>query len=222
MGACRIGESSVGRASVTAFAALAAVTAAAYADRPARPYLVRAGSEYQRACFEPCRCNIDRRDRLEGGFTLTRSLATPDAAEFAVSGVRLLAPLWGEVHTGNGTFQRSDAGGVQASRMELDLQRDDLSFEHWDSGLVRPPLDVGGAWPVISITLTYNQFECHDTVFGLVASRVADWDVSGQLSVGDVFAFLGDYFAGSADVDGDGASTATDVFAFLTDYLTPE
>lgn len=74
--------------------------------------------------------------------------------------------------------------------MELDLQRDDLSFEHWDSGLV--------------------------------ASRVADWDVSGYLNVGDVFAFLGDFFAGSADVDGDEASTATDVFAFLTDYLTPE
>lgn len=217
----RSGRRRLALQSATCLLVMANMATVAWADRPSRPYLVRAGSEYQRACFEPCRCNIDRRDRLDGGFVLTRSLPAPDATSFALSNVRLVAPTWGEVHAGRGTYERSGVDGAQASSMELDLQWDDVLADHWDSGITRPPVGLGGAWPVISVTLTRNEFQCHDTVFGLVASRVADWDVTGELSIGDVFAFLSDYFAAAADVNGDGVTNVSDVFEFLADYLNP-
>lgn len=193
---------------------------AAAADGSSRVYLVRDGSDYRRACFEPCRCNLDWRDSLQGRFTLTRGAAEPGVQNFTVSGARLAAPTLGEVYSGAGTYQRGEGPPV-TNRLELDLSTTGFA-EHFDSGpAVRPPPVAGGAWPVVSLTINYNQFECHDTVFGIVASRVGDWDASGEATLGDVFAFLADYFAGTGDVDGDGATSVNDVFAFLADYFDP-
>lgn len=42
-----------------------------------------------------------------------------------------------------------------------------------------------------------------------------DWDVSGSVTVQDLFAFLASYFQGTADFNGDGRSDRFDVFDFL-------
>lgn len=47
-----------------------------------------------------------------------------------------------------------------------------------------------------------------------------DWDNSGgQPVVPDIFAFLGDWFAGYGDYNNDGATTVPDIFAFLTGWF---
>jgi hypothetical protein len=43
----------------------------------------------------------------------------------------------------------------------------------------------------------------------------ADWDHSGTVNSTDFFAFLNDFFAGSADINADGATTSSDFFEFL-------
>lgn len=105
-----------------AAATVLACVAAALGDGVSMPYLVRPGSEYQRACFQPCRCNLDWRDRLAGRFTLTRGLPDPAYLNFTVSDVRLAAPTLGEVYTGAGTFQRGSGpgGGGQSAATRLE------------------------------------------------------------------------------------------------------
>ena len=44
---------------------------------------------------------------------------------------------------------------------------------------------------------------------------VADWDRDGLVTVGDYFAYLGDFFAGNGDVTLDGLTTVEDYFVFL-------
>jgi hypothetical protein len=43
----------------------------------------------------------------------------------------------------------------------------------------------------------------------------ADWDHSGTVNSTDFFAFLGDFFQGSADLNADGVTTSSDFFEFL-------
>ncbi|MBX3404350.1 MAG: hypothetical protein KF699_13145 [Phycisphaeraceae bacterium] len=47
----------------------------------------------------------------------------------------------------------------------------------------------------------------------------ADHDDSGLLEVSDIFAFLGDWFAGAADFDGNGETDVHDIFAFLAAWF---
>lgn len=49
---------------------------------------------------------------------------------------------------------------------------------------------------------------------------LADWNSSGLVSVEDIFAFLRDWFAGSADADHSGSTSVQDIFAFLALYFS--
>jgi hypothetical protein len=193
------------------------LAAAAAAEGPSRPYLVRAGSDYRRACFQPCRCNLDWRDTLQGRFVLTPDASDPAFRTFTVTDAQLVAPTLGEIHSGAGTYQLAGNPPI-ASSLHLDLSINDVT-EHYDSGLTVPPPGASAEWPVIALAINYNHLECHDTVFGLLASPVADWNASGQTTVEDIFAFLGDYFSGEGDLNGDGATSVDEIFAFLADYF---
>ncbi len=46
-----------------------------------------------------------------------------------------------------------------------------------------------------------------------------DWNLSGALSVQDIFDFLAAYFAGNGDFNGSGATTVQDIFDFLACYF---
>lgn len=50
----------------------------------------------------------------------------------------------------------------------------------------------------------------------------ADWDCNNQVSVPDIFAFLGDWFVGRGDFDADGQSTVPDIFAFLESWFSAQ
>jgi hypothetical protein len=48
-----------------------------------------------------------------------------------------------------------------------------------------------------------------------------DWTADGAVNSDDYFAFLDDYFGGSADFDADGVTNSNDYFAFLDCYFNP-
>ncbi len=47
----------------------------------------------------------------------------------------------------------------------------------------------------------------------------ADWNRSGEITVQDIFDFLGSYFSGTGDFNGSGAATPQDIFDFLAAYF---
>jgi hypothetical protein len=200
-------------------AALASAATVAVADGHTQHYLVRPGSSYHDACFQPCRCNLDWRDDLSGAFTLTRLVSDLRVRTFEVSGAQLVAPSLARIYTGAGLYQVAGEPPTADQRLRLDLSSDAFSAA-FDSGAAAF-VSAADPWPVVRVSIGFNNFECHDTVFSIVASRTSDWDASGERSVGDLFEFLADYFTGQGDANGDGFTTIDDLFAFLSDFFEP-
>lgn len=207
---CRFGLIVVG------VAVLGGWPARTLAEGVSRPYLVRAHSSYRDACLPPCRCNLDWRDELRGGFELTRVQGDGRIRTFEASDARLVAPALERTYTGAGIYQISGPSPTDV-RLRLDLQYGDFAAG-FDSGVQAATSPVG-TWPVIDLAMSFNGLECHDTIFGLVASPAADWNADGWTSIEDVFVFLDGYFAGDGDADGDGGTDIADLFAFLADFF---
>jgi hypothetical protein len=72
--------------------------------------------------------------------------------------------------------------------------------------------------PVISMQVANSTTGCPGIRAWVVATRYqSDWDASGTITVGDIFAFLSGWFAGSAyaDFNGTGGVQVQDIFDFL-------
>lgn len=69
-------------------------------------------------------------------------------------------------------------------------------------------------------TVVYDPYD--DRFLQFIVVCRADFDNSGSVSVGDLFAFLDAWFAGSpaADFDRDGVLSASDIFAYLNAWFT--
>lgn len=88
---------------------------------------------------------------------------------------------------------------------------------------------ASGLWASASLPppgyLAFNAIplHAHNGVFAyrVVTGCGADYDGNGTVNVGDIFAFLGAWFAGSAGADYNGASgtTVPDIFAFLNAWF---
>lgn len=179
-----------------------------------RIYRLLPGSEVSEGCFDPCACPIAQTPISRGRFVLTRVSSDPLYTYFRVSNVQLEVPGFNRSYTGAGTYR---FGGEFAlvNQMTLDLAGNDVTTVHFDSGVAV----VGAPWPRIDVSLSRNHLYCFDTLLHIVAAPIADWNGSGTISVEDIFAFLGDYFAGNGDCNGDGRSTVEDLFTFLAQYF---
>ena len=65
--------------------------------------------------------------------------------------------------------------------------------------------------PVATGTLTSWQLK----VYGYNPACRCDWNLSGAVSLQDLFDYLGSYFANKGDFSGDGTTTVQDIFDYL-------
>lgn len=133
---------------------------------PSTVYWLGAGSTYQHGCFPPCMCPMMETAPIKGTFRLTFQQQDPLYDNYAVDDVHWTAPAGSGEHviTGSGAYR---IGGEVALTHELalDLQVDQNSVEHFDSGLVAG----GGNFPTIEITISIHGGFCVDTVIELHA-----------------------------------------------------
>jgi hypothetical protein len=188
--------------------ALAPIT---LAQGPAQTYHLRPGSTDQQGCFLGCACFTSLQEPFRGTFVLTS--VSPQS--YVISDVQFRAPSFRQAFVGTGTYQVG-AEPAAFQRMHLDLTIDSgTTTLHWDSGIAAPsPL------PVITSTLTINNYQCYDIVLTLRATPLrSDWVPDGAVTIGDLFAFLNDWFAGDGDENEDGGTDMQDIFAFLGDWF---
>lgn len=158
-----------------------------------------------------------RSDGTEGGTTLVRDAwlgplgsnptwltATGDHLHFVAYTPETGPELWISDGTAAGTFMLFQmAFGPSGSNIEqLTVSGDKLYF------LATALPDGTSLWS-------------YDWPGTLLAACRADYDRTGALTVGDLFAFLADWFAHAsrADVNGDGAVGIQDIFDYLTSYF---
>jgi len=181
-----------------------------------RTYRLLRASDIQEGCFAPCLCPISLGEDLKGRFRLTFAGNDSLFANYRVSDATIVAPQFSRTYTGGGTYR---IGGEFAlvQQMTLDLTSGGVE-QRFDSGVVQATGPVP-RWPRIDVTLARNNFFCFDTALHVVAAPVADWNGSGDVTVGDVFGFLEDYFAGEGDADGSGATSVEDIFEYIAVYF---
>jgi hypothetical protein len=202
-------------------AALVVTAAGSLAGEPPVLYRLTRDAAYDRGCYDPCDCLLERASDFRGFFLLRLVSVDPLFAHYEVSGLRWRAVLQegAQLLSGEGTFR---IGGEVAlmQEMTLDLSTSGGPPERFESGVV-----IGGsvAFPRIDITLSVNGMVCFDTVLRVHA---APWplpgDVTGDRSVGaeDVGVLLGAWGTDdwSADVNADGLVNASDLAIVLGDW----
>ena len=135
------------------------------------PYVLVAGSTFQRGCFEPCECPIGLEQPLAGTFSLLPLSNNSIFAEYGmvdvawkVQGSSYATPPDAPI-TGAGSYTVGGEFAVQ-QRMEAELQVADEPPARFDSGLVVG----GGGFPgAIDIELSQNGKFCFDTVMHVLA-----------------------------------------------------
>lgn len=160
------------RVLLTAAACLlfAAVTSGARAQSNAAPdslYVLTPASGYEDGCFDPCLCPVHLTDGLGGTFRLRPAPAEPGYTVYTIDQVNWFLPQFDQRITGSGTYR---IGGefARTHRLTLDLLQDGRPLQHFDSGLV-----LGGdTFPAITISISMNNYVCHDTVFHVAAAPV--------------------------------------------------
>lgn len=211
------------RASVVVLAGLAGALPvhAQLAPTSGRLYRLSPASAITEGCWAPCACPITSALELRGRFRLAISAADPFERTYRVSEMFLAAPQLSRTYTGSGTY-RIGGDFALSHQMQLELLMNGATIQRFDSGRVAVGSPAPAPrWPRIDIALSRNNLFCFDTELHLVAFPVADWNFSGEITVGDIFDFLGGYFSGAGDADGNGSTSVEDIFQFLADYFDP-
>ncbi|HVU64597.1 MAG TPA: CRTAC1 family protein [Phycisphaerales bacterium] len=114
------------------------------------------------------------------------------------------------VTTGGSSQHRWITGGSNY------LSQSELSA-HFGLGSATAVTQLRIEWPDGSVT-TRSSIGVDRTI--TVAACPGDWNADGQVSVQDIFDYLNDWFAGSADVNGSGTTTTQDIFDFLNGWFS--
>jgi hypothetical protein len=147
-------------------------------EPPAVLYALVEGSAYVEGCFgngeagDPpaCLCPLTLASSFEGPFSLTPALSEdPDFDVFTVAGVAWTVGMGDESFTitGDGEFRIGSVEGVPLQEMTLDLNFDGARTIAFHSGLV--PVPEGVEFPVISVAVNMNDYQCYDTELTIVA-----------------------------------------------------
>ena len=130
-------------------------------------YVLNPASGYEDGCWDPCLCPVHLTDGLAGTFRMRPAPPEPGFDVYAIDQVNWFLPQFDQRITGSGTYR---IGGefARMHQLVLDLVQDGRPLQHFDSGLI-----LGGAdFPAITISVSMNNYVCHDTAFHLAAAPV--------------------------------------------------
>lgn len=224
-------------ATTTMFLALMSAAAAVATGPPPVPYpnygegpstfYLHKGSSYQQGCWGPtCFCPISERAAMHGTMTVTLA-NVGDATDFyTISDVSWRVPtVFGQaidLHiSGGGDFAAGQHPFNQSQVMSLDLALNPPQPPGNVQEFTSEFAERTAAPPVIDIELSNNWSGCPSGIRVRVVATWfrSDWNADAQVTVGDLFDFLADYFGDGADYNHSGRTTVGDVFAFLSDWF---
>jgi hypothetical protein len=160
-------------------ASLSALTAppviAQASTSPGVNYRLDDGSTFQRGCFDPCACPAGPILPIQGTFRLTPTSSDPLFDHYAVTNVEWMVrqPDGSTLSVaGSGTFK---IGGEVAitEELSLDLVVGSEAVQHFDSGVVAPPVQ----FPLLDLTISIHGMYCYDTVIRVRARPFPRLDV---------------------------------------------
>ncbi len=183
-------------------------------------YYLRSGSTEREGCFPPdlgdgtCGCPVRGGFDLRGTFRVAVNAPTTGSQMYTVTSAHLRVPAIGRTFDGDGRYQSSNVA-PPSGRLDLNMTFDRTGeVVRWNS-------DSSGvvSSPVVRATLV-SAPACFNMVLTIRAtSLLSDWNADGQVTVGDLFLFLKEWFAGDGDADDNGATTVQDLFTFLRAWM---
>jgi hypothetical protein len=134
-------------------------------------YRLAGDSTYQRGCFDPCDCPIEKPRQLHGTFTLVPVLEHGTYVEYAVPWARFFEPPLNNVSeeirlTGFGTYTLAQGFAGPAHQLDLRLRTSCGEVERFGSAL----MNTDPSFPAeIDIVVDKNDQICLDTVLSIHA-----------------------------------------------------